>query len=168
VRCVVAAPPSHYSHSAVRSSHMRPFIIRYADPVCKPHGLWHGRLPSDGARLFSPCPHMSHLTERSPIHTWEAPRPISLRDLHASTRRRQPHASALVVQYRAIPAVSTAMAPAYTRAPSGITTRGHGSATHCPPRHGPRREDGRRAHLVAVENGLERIARHSSACAVQA
>ena len=168
MRCVVATPPSHYSHSAVRSSHMRPFIVRYPDPVCKPRGLWHGCLPSDGARLSSPCPHMSHPTERSPIYTWGAPRPVSRRDLHTSTRRRQPHAPALVVPYQAIPAVSTPMAPAYTHAPSGITTRGHGSAMPYPPRHGPSYEDGRRAHLVAVENGLERISKRSSACAVQA
>ena len=36
--------------------------------------------------------------------------------------------------------------------PSGVKTRGHGSATTpCPPRHRPRREDGLRAHLVAAD-----------------
>lgn len=68
--------------------------------------------------------------------------------------------------------------PGACRTPRGVKTREPGSATPCPPRHGPRREDGLRAPLVAADTPawalglwrwtrwLEGMPRRSSACAV--
>jgi len=198
---------------------MRPFIVRYPDPVCKPLGMRHGGLPPRGARSFSRCPHVSPhgalpLCTRGGLHGLSASAiltpardavsqtlplwqcriepsqpspPRSPRNAH--TRARSPDAPGdprvLAFFQRArhshrhakdgLDDVTTSRDPTQARkhwaaptsgprarsTPSGIKTRGYGSATPYPPRHGSRHEDGRRAHLVATDTpacalGLER------------